>query len=173
MARLRPTGVAQARRFKSARAGVGADCYLHPMPAKSDLKRLAAAVRAAEAEFRAAQGRSSPNAAIRRLMQARAELMAAQAERSMASCVEAMEAVSLVSVWPSSSISKPDCSRCLTTRSASCVLASSGACSLTNRRSRARLLAVAGRAMRRSDCHSKPEPPHSLVRPVMLCNVAI
>jgi hypothetical protein len=61
------------------------------MPARNGLKRLAAAVDAAEREFHAARGRSSLNAAIRRMMRAKAELKAAQAERSMASCVEALE----------------------------------------------------------------------------------
>jgi hypothetical protein len=61
------------------------------MRAKSDLKRLAAAVRAAERELDAAKGCSSLNAAIRRMLRAKAELKAAQAERSMASCVEAVE----------------------------------------------------------------------------------
>jgi hypothetical protein len=62
------------------------------MRAKSDLKRLAAAVRAAERDFDAARGRSTLNAAIGRMMRAKAELKAAQAERSMASCVDAVEA---------------------------------------------------------------------------------
>jgi hypothetical protein len=63
------------------------------MPSKTDLKRLAAAVRAAERDFNAATGRSSLNAAIRRLMLARAALKAAQAERARESCAEAVEAV--------------------------------------------------------------------------------
>jgi hypothetical protein len=63
------------------------------MPSRADLKRPAAALRAAERDFDAATGRSSLNAAIRRLMLARAALRAAQAERSMASCVEAVEAL--------------------------------------------------------------------------------
>jgi hypothetical protein len=63
------------------------------MPARARLKRLAAAARAAERDFHAARGRSSLNAAIRELMRARAELKAAQAERSMASCVEARERI--------------------------------------------------------------------------------
>jgi hypothetical protein len=97
MAWLRPRGVAQARRFNRSaaanqrRAAVGADCYQHTMPAKSDLKRLAAAVRDAEREFHAARGRGSLNAAVRRMMRTKAELKAAQAERSLSSCVEAME----------------------------------------------------------------------------------
>jgi hypothetical protein len=61
------------------------------MPARNDLKRLAAAVDAAEREFHAARGRKSLNAAIRWMMRAKADLRAAQAARSMASCVEAVE----------------------------------------------------------------------------------
>lgn len=70
----------------------GSGCYLCRMSARTDLKRLAAAVRDAEREFHAAKGRASLNAAIRRMMRAKAELKAAQAERSLASCVEAVEA---------------------------------------------------------------------------------
>jgi hypothetical protein len=57
------------------------------------MKRLAAAVRAAERDFHAARWRSTLNAAIRRLMRAKAELKAAQAERSMSSCAEAVERI--------------------------------------------------------------------------------
>jgi hypothetical protein len=84
----------------------GSGSYLCRMPSKADLNRLAAALRAAERDFHAARGRSSLNAAIRRLMLARAALKAAQAERSMASCVEAVEAV-FPAFWPPSSISNP------------------------------------------------------------------
>jgi hypothetical protein len=70
----------------------GSGCYLCRMPGRADLKRLAAAVDAAERQFHAARGRASLNAAIRRMMRAKAELKAAQAERSLASCVEAVEA---------------------------------------------------------------------------------
>ena len=63
------------------------------MPGKSELKRLAAAVRVAEQELHAANGRSALNIAARRLMRAKAELRAAeeagQAKASGAGAVEA------------------------------------------------------------------------------------
>jgi hypothetical protein len=50
------------------------------MKPKSELKRLAEAVRQAEAELDAATTRSMPNAAAKRLMNARAALKRMQAE---------------------------------------------------------------------------------------------
>jgi hypothetical protein len=79
-------------------AGSLAGRYLRRMSAKPDLKRLAAAVRAAEQELKAASGRSALNAAARKLMRAKAELKAAGAKgangSATASCAEAPEAAS-------------------------------------------------------------------------------
>jgi hypothetical protein len=47
---------------------------------KPNLKRLAAAVRAAEAELDAAKGRTATNEAAKKLMRARVELKAAESE---------------------------------------------------------------------------------------------
>ena len=61
------------------------------------MKRLVAAVRAAEAELDAAAGRSALNAASKRLMRAKAKLKAAEAERATASCEEAPAAAAAAS----------------------------------------------------------------------------
>jgi hypothetical protein len=104
-------------------------------------------LREAEQELDAARTRSELSAAAKKLQRARAELKRLKAGEAGG----AAEAASypwfrvggrLLSTWCSSSITKPDSSRCLITSSASCARASSDVCSVKIRRSSSRFRAI-------------------------------